>query len=42
MNTHIRAYFGQKKIPEGNCPKIYLGKDPDPVKNRLDPQLWVQ
>jgi hypothetical protein len=26
------------KIPEETCQKIYLGQDPDPVKNRPDPQ----
>jgi hypothetical protein len=29
-----------KKFPEDTWPKIYLGRDPDPVKNRPDPQHW--
>jgi hypothetical protein len=34
----FRAYFRQIKFPEKIRPKILLGQDPDPVKNRPDPQ----
>jgi hypothetical protein len=37
MNTLFSSYFGQK-ISEENWPKIYLGRDPVPFKNR--PWMW--
>jgi hypothetical protein len=37
MNILFIAYFGQKKIFEEVCPKIYIGKDldPDVFKSRI-------
>jgi hypothetical protein len=44
MNILFRAYFGFKKIPEENCPKIYLGEDPGPdqdvFKSRIRIRIW--
>jgi hypothetical protein len=40
MKILFRTYFHQKKNSEKSWPKIYYGQDPDPdpVKNRPDPQ----
>jgi hypothetical protein len=34
----FQSIFWAKKISEEVCPKIDIGKDPDPVKNHPDPQ----
>jgi hypothetical protein len=40
--VHIKTFKSifrpKKKNLEENCPKFCLGQDPDPVKNRPDPQ----
>jgi hypothetical protein len=40
MNTVYFFRIFPLKNPEETWPKMYLGQDPDPVKNRPDQQRW--